>query len=124
MKSIFSGSDCKGRVSFCTKENKTSKAPADSLLHEVLSNVDLQEALSEWETKRSRNAVFLSVMNDLHCVGILLFVAASRNADLNLHLQAGHALSKLFFAMDLKYMCDKGGYPFYITLEWTMLVNN
>ena len=35
---------------------------------------------------------------------ILYFVAASRNADLHLHLQAGEALGKLFFAMDrLKY---------------------
>ena len=33
-----------------------------------------------------------------------LLVAASPNADLHLHLQAGEALSKLFFAMDrLKY---------------------
>lgn len=44
-------------------------------------------------------------MNYLHCVEtILSFIAATRNADLELHLQAGEALSKLFFAMDrIKY---------------------
>ena len=44
-------------------------------------------------------------MNYIHRVEtILAFVAASRNADLKLHLQAGEALSKLFFAMDrIKY---------------------
>ncbi len=45
------------------------------------------------------------MMNYLHRVEtILLFVEASRNADLALHLQAGEALSKLFFALDrIKY---------------------
>ena len=46
-----------------------------------------------------------SMMNYLHQVEtILFFVAASRNADLALHLEAGEALSKMFFAMDrIKY---------------------
>ena len=41
----------------------------------------------------------------LHLVKvILLFVEASRNADIALHLEAGEALSKLFFAFDrIKY---------------------
>ena len=45
------------------------------------------------------------MMNNLHWVEtILLFIAASRNADLELHLQAGEALSKVFFLMDsIKY---------------------
>lgn len=43
---------------------------------------------------------------------ILYFVAASRNGGLYLHLQAGEALSKLFFAMDrFKY---KRLWPLYI----------
>ena len=44
-------------------------------------------------------------MNYLYRVeSILFFVAASWSSDLNLHLQAGEALSKLFFAMDrIKY---------------------
>jgi len=38
------------------------------------------------------------MMNYVHRVEtILFFVEASRNADLNLHLQADEALSKLFF---------------------------
>ena len=43
--------------------------------------------------------------NDLHRVeAILFFVAATRKADLELHLQAGEQLSKLFFAFDrIKY---------------------
>ncbi|KAL7381431.1 hypothetical protein ABVT39_005339 [Epinephelus coioides] len=41
-----------------------------------------------------------------HVETILLFIEASRNADLVLHLQAGEALSKLFFALDrMKYKC-------------------
>ena len=48
---------------------------------------------------------FKSIMNYLHRVKvILLFVEASRNADIALHLEAGEALSKLFFAFDrIKY---------------------
>ena len=49
--------------------------------------------------------MFKSMMNYLHRVEtILLFVEASRNADLALHLEAGDALGKLFFALDrIKY---------------------
>ena len=47
------------------------------------------------------NAMFKPMMNYLHRVEtILLFVADSRNADLELHLEAGEALSKVFFSMD------------------------
>ncbi len=48
-----------------------------------------------------------SMMNYLRRVEtILLFVEASRNADLALHLEAGEALGKLFFALDrIKYKC-------------------
>lgn len=42
--------------------------------------------------------MFKSMMNYLHRVEtILLFVAESRNADLELHLQAAEALSKVLF---------------------------
>lgn len=49
--------------------------------------------------------MFKAMMRYLDWVeAILFFVAATRNADLELHLQAGEALSKLFFAMDrIKY---------------------
>ena len=61
--------------------------------------------LHDWEEQKAKNAVFRSMMNYLHRVAtILYFIAASRNADLHLHLEAGEALSKLFFAMDrIKY---------------------
>ena len=49
--------------------------------------------------------MFKSTMNYLHRVETsLFFVAASWTTDLKLHLEAGEALSKLFFAMDkIKY---------------------
>ena len=49
--------------------------------------------------------MFKSLMNYLHRVEtILFFVEASRNADIALHLEAGEALSKRFFAFDrIKY---------------------
>lgn len=49
--------------------------------------------------------MFKSMMNYLYRVeSILHFVAASRNADMNLHLKAEEALCKLCFAMDtIKY---------------------
>jgi len=57
--------------------------------------------LHDWEEQKAKNAMFRSMMNYLHRVEtIRYFVAASRNADLHLHLEAGEALSKLFFAMD------------------------
>ena len=43
-----------------------------------------------------------SMINYLHQVEILVFVAASRNADLALNLEAGEALSKMVFAMCTK----------------------
>ena len=63
------------------------------------------EEAARLEGEKAQNAMFRSLMNYLHRVEtILYFVAASRNADLHLHLQAGETLSKLFFAMDrLKY---------------------
>ena len=67
---------------------------------------DILPLFASWEAaKSSKSAMFRSLMNYLHRVEtIMLFVAASRNCDLSLHLEAGRALSKLFFAFDgLKY---------------------
>ena len=63
------------------------------------------EKFQAWENEKSKNAMFKSMMNYLHQVETILhFVAASRNADIHLHLEAGEKLSRLFFAMDrLKY---------------------
>ena len=58
--------------------------------------------------------MFKSMMNYLRRVEtILYFIAASRSSDIDLHLEAGEALSKLFFAMDrIKY---KRLWPRYIS---------
>ena len=67
--------------------------------------------------------MFRSMMNYLHRVEtILYFVAASRNADLHLHLEAGEALSKLFFAMDrIKY---KRLWPRYIADIHALMIDH
>lgn len=93
----------------CSVEKKSSKFASvqqanENLMH-ILTQENVMKRLQDWEAQKSKNAMFLSLMNYLHRVeSILFFVAASRSGDLNLHLQAGEALSKLFFAMDrLKY---------------------
>ena len=82
------------------------------LLH-TLTQENVMKRMQDWEAEKAQNAMFCSLMNYLHRVEtILYFVAASQNADLHLHLQAGEALSKLFFAMDrIKY---KRVWPRYI----------
>ena len=102
----------------CGEHDKALKAEsvqqASNCLLQVIINENLFERLQEWEASRSKNAMFKAMMNYLHRVeAILHFVAASRNADLNLHLQAGEELSKIFFAMDrIKY---KRLWPRYIS---------
>jgi hypothetical protein len=72
---------------------------------QVLAKDDVVIKFRNWEAKKAKNAMFKAMLNYIHRVEtILFFVAASRNADVNLHLEAGEALSKLFFAMDrIKY---------------------
>ena len=71
----------------------------------MLTQENVMKRLQDWEAQKAQNAMFCSLMNYLHRVDtIRYFVAASRIGDLHLHLEAGEALSKLFFAMDrLKY---------------------
>ena len=78
---------------------------ANTNLLEVLKKEEVIQQLKTWEEQKSSNAMFKSLMNYLHRVEtILFFVEASRNADITLHLEAGEALSKLFFAFDrIKY---------------------
>ena len=78
---------------------------ANASLQHSLTQANVFERLHEWQEQKAKNAMFRSMMNYLHRVEtILFFVAASRNADLQLHLEAGEALSKLFFAMNrIKY---------------------
>lgn len=95
-----------GQIEEAYTEADKSKRPqyvkvASNHLLQALNSDDVVRQLKEWEAHKSTNAMFKSMMNYLHRVEtILYFVAASRNADLTLHLQAGEALSKMFFAMD------------------------
>ena len=74
---------------------------ANTSLIQVLSKGNVIQQLKTWESQKSSNAMFKSMMNYLHRVKvILLFVEASRNADIALHLEVGEALSKLFYAFD------------------------
>ncbi len=76
----------------------------EQLLKTLTDNAVIDQ-LKIWEAEKCSNAMFRSIMNYLHHVEIiLLFVEASRNSDVTLHLQAGEALTKLFFALDrIKY---------------------
>ncbi len=103
----------------CSEKNKHIKAElvkrANIHLLQTMTNADMMMKFQDWEAQRcKKNAMFKSMMNYLHRVeAILFFVAASRTADLKLHLEAGEALSKLFFAMDrIKY---KRLWPRYIS---------
>ena len=93
----------------CSVANKNTRAEsvkqANAHLLQTLTQENVMKRLRDWEEQKAKNAMFRSMMNYLHRVAtILYFVAASRNADLHLHLEAGDALSKLFFAMDrIKY---------------------
>lgn len=96
-------------VEAACSEGKDTKAEsmkqANSTLLEVLTTAEINTAFQKWKEQKSQNAMFKAMMNYLHRVEtILSFIAATRNADLELHLQAGEALSKLFIAMDrMKY---------------------
>ena len=93
----------------CSVANKNTKAEslkqAKAHLLQTLTQENVMKTLHDWEEQKAKNAMFRSKMNYLHRVEtILYFVAASGNADLHLHIEAGEALSKLFFAMDrIKY---------------------
>ncbi|KAK7086505.1 hypothetical protein SK128_012263 [Halocaridina rubra] len=83
------------------KKKAESVKQASVNLLQTLSEGNVVKRLLDWEEQNTKNAIFRSMMNYLHQVEVILhFVAASRNADLHLHLGAGETLSKLFFAMD------------------------
>ncbi len=89
----------------CSEAIKSTKAEsvkqANAHLLQKLTQENVTKRLHDWEEQKANNAMFRSMMNYLHRVEtILYFVAASRNADLHLHLEAGETLSKLFFALD------------------------
>jgi len=103
-------------IAECVKRANTS-------LLEALTTADVITVFRNWEEQRSKNAMFKATMNYLHRVEtILSFVAATRNADLELHLQAGEQLNKLFFAFDrIKY---KRLWPRYITDMYDLRTNH
>ncbi len=93
----------------CTVTDKSERAQkvkeADITMKDVLRNHQIREQFEAWEEKKSENAMFKAMMNYLHRVEVILhFIEASRNADLQLHLEAGEKLNSMFFAMDrMKY---------------------
>ena len=89
----------------CSVANKHTQAEyvkqANAHLLQTLTQENVMKRLHDWEEQKANNAMFCSMMNYLHRVKtILYFVAACRNDDLHLHLEAGEALSKRLFAMD------------------------
>ena len=68
---------------------------------QALTTAEVLQIFQDWEIQRSNNAMFKSMMNYLHRVEtIIFFVAASRNADILLHLEAEEGLNEMFFSMD------------------------
>jgi len=80
---------------------------ANEHLLQTFTDEAVIEQLKNWEAEKCSNAMLKSVVKYLHHVETILhFVEPSRNSDITLHLQAGEALSKLFFALDrIKYKC-------------------
>ena len=103
----------------CTESVKK----VNTTLLQALTTAEVVKTFQDWETERSKNIMFKSMMNYIHRVEtILFFVAASRNADLALHLEAGEELSKMFFDMHrIKY---KRLWPRYITSMYDLRINH
>ena len=83
----------------------TSMPEAHEKFLRVIEEQGVIQRFRRWEEERSQRPMFKSLMNYLRRVeSILYFIAATRTADLHLHLQAGEELSKIFFSMDrIKY---------------------
>ena len=111
----------------CSEKDKSAKVQyakqANTTLLKALTNAEVEREFKESEAQKAKNAMFRSIMNYLHRVETtLFFVAASRNADLALHLQAAEALRKLFFAFDrIKY---KRLWPRYIVDMYDLRTNH
>ncbi|KAK5923956.1 hypothetical protein CgunFtcFv8_000881 [Champsocephalus gunnari] len=113
------------RVEAACSEGKDIKAESVKQVNRTLleATAEVITAFQEWEEQKSQHAMCKAMMSYLHRVEtILFFVAATRNADLELHLQAGEALSKLFFSMDrIKY---KRLWPRYIADMHDLRINH
>ncbi|KAJ4946949.1 hypothetical protein JOQ06_008992, partial [Pogonophryne albipinna] len=112
-------------VEAACSEGKDIKAESVKQVNRTLleATAEVITAFQEWEEQKSQHAMYKAMMSYLHRVEtILFFVAATRNADLELHLQSGEALSKLFFSMDhIKY---KRLWPRYITDMHDLRINH
>ena len=85
----------------CSEAEKLTKSKSVKQVHtnhlQTSTAAEVIKTFQEWEEQRPKNALFKSMMNYLHRVEtILLFITASQNADLELHLQAGETLSIFF----------------------------
>ncbi len=101
----------------CTVKDMTEKTTLVKIANRTAiesMESELIPAFYAWEKERNSNAMFRSMTNDMHRVEkAILFIAASRSGDLNLHLQAGETLNSIFFAFDrIKY---KRLWPRYIS---------
>ena len=82
---------------------------ANTSLLQILSKENIIQQLKIWEEQKSSNAIFKSMINYLHLFEAIFF---STKADTVLHIEAGEALSKLFFVFNqIKY---KWCWPRYI----------
>jgi len=89
----------------CKETDKSQKSKsvhiANNLLINLIEDEDLMDRFRLWEAERSKHAMFRSMMIYLHRVEtVLQFVSGTRNASLDLHLQAREELNKIFFSMD------------------------
>lgn len=67
---------------------------ANSTILEALTTAKVIKIFQKWKEQKSQNAMFKAMMKYLDWVeAFRFFVAATWNADLELHLQAGEALS-------------------------------
>lgn len=96
-------------TSACCHKDKSVKEEsvkqANSSLQDIMAKESFEQAFETWKKTKCKNVMFAFITNYLCRVeAILHFIAASRNADWELHLEAAESLSKLFFAFDrIKY---------------------
>ena len=59
-------------------------------LETAICTANVTEELQTWKQRRSKNAMFMATLNYMHRDEVsFFFVAASRNADMTVHLAEG-----------------------------------
>jgi hydrogenase maturation factor HypF (carbamoyltransferase family) len=81
----------------CQVANKSTRPvsvqQANVHLMHTLTQENVMKRMQDWRAQKTQNAMFHVLMDYLHQVEtILYFVAAFRNGDLHLHLQAGEEI--------------------------------